>query len=91
MPYIESSVRPRLDQVAAKAVKELCVHVNGGYHPGELNYVLTKILVGIWQRNHSYRDIALFTGVLENVKQEFYRRVATPYEEKKREENGDVY
>jgi len=30
-------------------------------------------------------------GVLENVKQEMYRRLAAPYEDKKAEENGDVY
>jgi len=29
-------------------------------------------------------------GVLECVKQEFYRRRAVPYEEEKIEENGDI-
>jgi hypothetical protein len=32
----------------------------------------------------------MITGVLENVKQEFYRRIATAYEEKKIIENGDI-
>jgi len=31
--------------------------------------------------NTSYAKVAMLTGVLENVKQEFYRRVAVPYEE----------
>jgi len=30
-------------------------------------------------------------GVLECAKMELYRRVAAPYEDKKKEENGDVY
>jgi len=30
-------------------------------------------------------------GVLECIKQEFYRRAVAPYEDKKKEENGDVY
>jgi hypothetical protein len=38
----------------------------------------------------SYSKIAIITGVLENVKQEFYRRAAAPYEDKKILQNGDV-
>jgi hypothetical protein len=38
----------------------------------------------------SYSKIAMATGVLENIKQEFYRRVASPYEDKKINENGDI-
>lgn len=30
-------------------------------------------------------------GVLECVKQEYYRRVAIPYEDQAKERNGDVY
>jgi hypothetical protein len=40
--------------------------------------------------NPSYVKIAMITGVLENIKQEFYRRVASPYEDKKILENGDI-
>ena len=35
--------------------------------------------------------IARVTGVLENVKQEFYRRYAEPYEDEQIERSGDVY
>ena len=38
----------------------------------------------------SYSKIAMVTGVLENVKQEFYRRIAASYEDKKIVENGDI-
>ena len=37
---------------------------------------------------HAYNEII---GVLECVKQEFYRRMVAPYEDKKCEENGDVF
>lgn len=56
---------------------------------GNLNYSITRtcsLLMG----TPSYSKIALITGVLENVKQEFYRRVAVPYEDLKIMENGDV-
>lgn len=36
----------------------------------------------------NYSDIV---GVLSCVEQEFYRRIASPYEDLKKEENGDVY
>ena len=38
----------------------------------------------------SYSKIAMITGVLENVKQEYYRRIAVPYEENKKAQNGDI-
>jgi len=60
---------------------------------GELNYVLTEtVLAWIKRRGGlNYAAIAQATGVLENVKQELYRRVAAPYEDRKIAENGDVY
>jgi hypothetical protein len=38
----------------------------------------------------SYSKVAMITGVLENIKQEFYRRIASFYEDKKILENGDI-
>jgi hypothetical protein len=38
----------------------------------------------------SYNKIAMITGVLENIKQEFYRRIAAPYEDTKIIQNGDI-
>ena len=38
----------------------------------------------------SYTKIAMITGVLENIKQEFYRRIAEPYENQKIVQNGDI-
>jgi hypothetical protein len=38
----------------------------------------------------SYSKIAIMTGILENIKQEFYRRAAAPYEDRKISQNGDV-
>ena len=59
---------------------------------GELNYCITReIQEYVHRKGLSYSCIAEITGVLENVKQEFYRRIAGPYEDKKMQENGDVY
>jgi hypothetical protein len=56
---------------------------------GDINYCLSRILGGVLG-NISYPKIAIITGVLENIKQEFYRRVASSYENKKIVENGDI-
>jgi uncharacterized metal-binding protein YceD (DUF177 family) len=56
---------------------------------GELNYCITR-LCSRTMGQPTYPKIALITGMLENVKQEFYRRLAAPYEENKIVQNGDV-
>lgn len=81
MPYIASKRRREVSP--------------SGFTPetaGELNYVLTRILVA-YLKLHAPNYITLndILGALEGAKMEFYRRVVAPYEDKKREENGDVY
>lgn len=39
----------------------------------------------------NYQMINDVMGALESAKLEFYRRIAVPYEETKRKDNGDVY
>lgn len=56
---------------------------------GDINYCFSRILGGLMGQV-SYSKVAVITGVLENIKQEFYRRVAQPYEDKKILENGDI-
>lgn len=59
---------------------------------GELNYLITDICRAYWEiHGKSYQTINDIIGALESSKLEFYRRVAVPYEEKKRAENGDCY
>ncbi len=84
MPYIDQADRVLLEAVIAPA---MAVRMT----PGELNYVITRLIGMYWLRNPHYDGIAEITGVLENAKQEFYRRVAEQYEDMKKEKNGDVY
>ena len=58
---------------------------------GDVNYIITKILIA-WVKNKlRYIKICMVIGTLFCVALEFYRRVAAPYEDKKIKENGDVY
>lgn len=67
---------------------------------GELNYKITKEILAYMMHKigetphkivYSYADYNEVIGVLECVKQEFYRRMVALYEDEKREENGDVF
>lgn len=80
MPYIPQAARDDLDQGGVPTSK------------GELNYVITKLLVEYFHREGAgYSAINDCLGACEGAKLEFYRRVAVPYEDRKIEENGDVY
>jgi len=81
MPYINNTDREKFKAVLANLPLSMT--------EGELNYLITQILV---QTNpKSYTDYNGLIGVLECCKLEFYRRAITVYEDKKIEENGDVY
>jgi hypothetical protein len=59
---------------------------------GELNYLISRIVdTYIQVKGKNYQNLNEVIGVLECVKQEYYRRIAAPYEDKKIAENGDVY
>lgn len=89
MPYIPQHQRLKYDSLIDGIVKFLEGEPEDT--AGVLNYIVTKICTRGIGKDLRYRDVALVTGILENVKQEFYRRVAEPYEEKKCSLHGDVY
>lgn len=64
------------------------------YHPGTLNYIITR-LCDYWSSDFAgaanYEKYNAVIGVLECVKQELYRRQVAPYEDKKWQQNGDVF
>lgn len=87
MPYIHKDERAWIDAL----IEPLLEHAayNAPLTDGQLNYVITRILMS--NGRPGYAGLNASVGVLECVKQEFYRRVAAPYEDKKLQENGDVY
>lgn len=85
MPAIASGERKNLLPSIEAASNAL------GYRPsvGMLNYFITTVLDRVCLS--TYTDFNEVIGVLECIKQEFYRRVIAPYEDKKYEANGEVY
>jgi len=59
---------------------------------GELNFAITMLCKNFLENDcRAYRSFNKIIGVLECVKQEFYRKAVVPYEEEKEQENGSVY
>jgi len=61
-------------------------------NPGQLNWIISEA-VAYYIKGHglNYQTINDVVGALECAKQEFYRRLAVPYENRKIIDNGDVY
>jgi hypothetical protein len=85
VPYITEDARSRID--AGEAPRS----------EGELNYALTRLVDAYVAERAAaegrlrYSHLNEAIGVLECAKLELYRRVAAPYEDRKRGESGDVY
>lgn len=87
MPYIQARDRRRLDP----AIDELADRLQD-MDAGAQNYVVTRLLVAwVRARGASYETLSDAVKVLETAKLEFYRRWLGPYEDRKIEENGDVF
>jgi hypothetical protein len=96
MPYIKPDRRIHLDNCIDNMVDCLKGKLVLPDDPkslstilGDINYCFSRIVTRV-MGDISYSKIAMITGVLENIKQEFYRRIATTYENKKIIENGDI-
>jgi hypothetical protein len=79
MPYITADERLEMQS-------------EGPTTPGRLNLAITQLILWyIQKKGLNYTHLNDVMGALESAKQEFYRRVIAPYEDLKKEENGDVY
>lgn len=88
MPYIKPSIRafldPHIDALSGALFEP-------GTSKGDLNYVITQLVIAyVEHHGKSYSTLSDVTGVLNDVRAEFERRVVGPYEDAKMVENGDV-
>lgn len=85
MPYIPKSEKDKVDQ------RLPALHLLELDNAGQLNYAMHQLISQYISHNkdeyQTYNDII---GVLDCVKMEFYRRVISPYEDKKILQNKDV-
>jgi hypothetical protein len=94
VPYIPPALRPGLDQhiaALAEAINSAAAELEGdAAYAGLLNYACTKLALKTMPARR-YWAIATTSGVFANVADEFYRRLAVPYEDEQIARNGDVY
>ena len=92
MPYINKEDRRRIEEAMqddCNLIEELASRITCA---GDFNYVVTRLLhecINNWGMN--YDTLNELVGAMECCKLEFVRRVVSPYEDKKIEENGDVH
>ncbi len=89
MPYIKTEQRDQLDPAIDTLLDKLKVAGANGGAEGCLNYIITRLVLGLVVKP-SYRTYNALIGVLECCKLEFYRRHVEVYEDAKILENGDV-
>jgi len=90
MPYIKAEKREKFDDHIEELIDTLTDHGFSNVTIGELNYIISKIVWDIFRKSPSYTLGNNMVGVLECVKQEFYRRQLSKLEDEKIIENGDI-
>jgi hypothetical protein len=99
MPYIKQKdrdfIEKEINALVCKIIESDVRNNKGKLNPGNLNYVISKILSEIVKNNGcyvvNYELLNNIIGCLECIKTEFNRKVVGPYEDKKICENGDLY
>lgn len=86
MPYIEALSRERLDPL----LYPLQVTIESR---GDLTYCFTKLLLSqLPPRDQwTYTLLSSLRATLHDASDEYYRRVMVPFENAKKDVNGDVY
>lgn len=87
MPYIKKEDRDYYISTLAWLSNYLEDH---NHQPGHYNFVFYQLLTWWFRSQPRYNTANAIAGVLECVKQEFYRKQVAPYEEEKIKENGDI-
>ena len=87
LPYIKPERRKKYGKVLEELI-DILKSLPMEDVDGELNYIVTTIIKEVYPLRYFHLNRAM--GVLECIKQEFYRRVAAPYEDIKMRDAGDV-
>ncbi len=83
MPYITSEQRVEIDHYINNMPSPLSA--------GEYNYAISRLIHHfITDEGLCYETLNAAVGILECAKQELFRTVVGPYEEKKKQQNGSV-
>jgi len=88
MPYIKQEERQLYTELIFELTETLDME---NANAGHLNYIFSRVINEHFANNGgNYQTANDIIGMLECVKQEFYRRQVAPYEDFKITENGDI-
>ncbi len=96
MPYIaegREELNDLIDRLAESIVRRAQAEGTDGAFAGWLNYACTRLALKVVRMQFGsmrYWLIAIITGTFKNIADEFYRRVAVPYENRQMTRHGDV-
>jgi len=85
MPYINKQTRTEYEDYIMVLADKL-----QGQPAGDVNYVISKLLWTLLDKDRSYTKANDLLGALTACSYEFYRRKVAPYEDSKIGENGDL-
>lgn len=85
MPYIPKRQRNKLEPIIRPLMEKAA-----DLTKGEINYIITRLIARKYHLS-GYAEISEGASVLQDVRDEWVRRVIAPYEDKKCKENGDVF
>ena len=90
MPYIKEDRKNKITPVLKG--DDGFIRMDQIQNAGELNYAFTSLAINYFKlKGLSYQTINDIVGALTCAKDEFNRRVTSPYEDVKVLKNGDVY
>jgi hypothetical protein len=87
MPYIKKEEREKWKEIIKKA-DEILKKCPSESVDGEINFLVSSIIKNAYPPKYFNYNRAI--GVLECIKQEFYRKQVAPYEDEKERENGAI-
>jgi len=93
MPYIRQDERPGIDELVDPLADMLNDAGGNDAMVGKLNYAVSRLawrLCGHGAGERRYARMNAVGGALAMAAQEFYRRIAAPYEDEKIAQAGDV-
>jgi uncharacterized protein DUF6899 len=88
MPYLTQDDRLKFNRLLIELGEQLQTS-------GELNYCIARLTMEFLKKIRgpqvTYHDLSRIHGVLQDVANEYYRKVMAPYEDNKEKENGEVF
>lgn len=87
MPYILPVDRVQYNDEIKSLVEKF---LENDSNPGDINYVFSSILKKLFLAHPRYSEANKLMGILSCVSFEFYRMLAAPLENEKKDINGDI-